>query len=72
MMAAAAWRVNAQQQTTAQWGGRFVRGVEISFVTAAGNSGSVFVPEDQYTPAAVTAAVGAKAALMDSVGGLTG
>jgi hypothetical protein len=71
-MAPATWRINAQMQTTQLWGGRFVRGVEVSFVSAAGHSGTVFVPEDQYTPDAVKAAVSAKAALMDQIGTLTG
>jgi hypothetical protein len=71
-MAPPAWRITAQMQTTQLWGGRFVRGVEISFVTAAGHSGTVFVPEDSFNPDAVAKAVGDKAALMDSIGNLTG
>jgi hypothetical protein len=71
-MAGTTWAVTAQLQTTQLYGGRFVKGVEVSFTTGAGNSGSVFVPEDQYNPGAVQAAVSAKAAAMDAVGGLRG
>jgi hypothetical protein len=67
------WKVGPQQQTTALIpGGRFVRGVEVSFTTGAGHSGTVFLPEDAYSPEAVAAAVSAKAALMDAVGALQG
>jgi hypothetical protein len=71
-MAAPAWRINAQMQTTQLWGGRFVRGVEVSFISGGGHSGSVFVPEDQFTPEGVSKAVAEKAALMDQIGTLTG
>lgn len=66
------YAVTAQLQTTQLYGGRFVRGVEVSFTTTKGNSGSVFIPEDQYNPDNVKAQVSAKAALMDAVGAITG
>jgi hypothetical protein len=71
-MAPPTWRVGPQMQTTQLHGGRFVRGVEVSFVSAKGHSGTVFIPEDQYSPETVAKAVGDKAALMDAVGDLTG
>jgi hypothetical protein len=68
---ASTWKVGPQQQTTQLIpGGRFVRGVEISFVTGMGNSGTVFVPEDAYTPDAVRAEIQAKAEKMDAVSSL--
>jgi hypothetical protein len=68
-----AWQVTGQQQSTELIpGGRFVKGVNVSFVTKLGNSGTVFIPEDAYTPDNVRAAVGEKAARVDAVGQLTG
>lgn len=45
-------------------------GHEITFVTGQGNRGSVFVPDDQYTPAQVKKIVAAKAAVVDEVNAL--
>lgn len=73
-MAPAAWTVTGQLPTTRipEGGTRFVQGVEISFVTAAGHTGTVFVPDAIYTVDAVRAAIAQKAALLDAVGNLTG
>ncbi|HVT14569.1 MAG TPA: hypothetical protein VHQ90_00110 [Thermoanaerobaculia bacterium] len=70
-MAAGVTRVTGQMVTTALSGGRFVKGVEVAFVTTAGNAGSVFVPQDQYTPDAVRTAIAEAAATMDAVGSIT-
>lgn len=71
MATAGTTHVTGQMPTTQLAGGRFVKGVEVSFVTAKGNTGSVFLPDDQYTPDAVRAAIAERAALMDAVSGLT-
>jgi hypothetical protein len=72
-MMATTWSVTSQQQTTALYGTRFVRGVEIAFVTGLGHSGSVFVPQDVYSNTdQVKAMVAAAAAQMDAVGSLSG
>jgi hypothetical protein len=62
--------VTSQMVTTQLVGGRFVKGVEVSFVTPKGNNGSVFVSDDTYSPDAVKAAIAAKAATMDAVSDL--
>jgi len=59
------------QATEADGQGRPARGIRVHFRTAAGNLGSVFVPDNRYTPENVRAAIVAKAALMDQVSGLT-
>ena len=63
-------QVTGQQQTTevdAQ--GRVVRGYRISFRTGKGAEGSVFVPESQYVPSNVLAAVKDAANQLDQVHG---
>lgn len=63
-------RITDQVQTTevdAQ--GRVVRGYRVSFQTGKGALGSVFVPESQYLPANVIAAVTAAANQLDQVHG---
>lgn len=52
--------------------GKPVNGVEVSFTTTAGNSGSVFIPDTQYSVPNAQAAIAAKAATLDAVGALTG
>jgi hypothetical protein len=67
------WTVTGQLQTTQpDPAGRFVTGVLVSFTTGKGFSGSVFVPEAQYSVANVQAAIAAKAQQLDAVGSLTG
>jgi hypothetical protein len=63
--------VTGQMPTTQLIGGRFQKGVEVSFTTPKGNTGSVFLTDDTYTPDAVKAAIAAKAATMDTVSDLT-
>ena len=49
-----------------------VLGVQVYFTTAAGNQGSVFVPEAKYTAATVSAMIGSKAKLIDTIANLGG
>lgn len=68
-----AWTVTGQVETTDQGpDGTYVPGVRISFRTATGANGSVFLPHAQYTVAAVRSAIAARAAVLDEVAGLTG
>jgi hypothetical protein len=65
-----ATRVTGQMPTTALVGGRFVKGVEVSFVTPKGNNGTVFIPADTYTIDNVRAVIAPQAAAMDAVSDL--
>lgn len=67
------WTVTSQQQS--QWIGpnnQAVRGVEVFFTTGKGVAGSVRIPESQYSPINVRAAIAAQAAQLDEVQGLSG
>lgn len=66
------WTVTGQRETQ-QIGpsGQFQRGMEISFMTNAGNAGTVWVPYNQYTPGNVAMVIDARAAQLDAVGGLS-
>lgn len=66
------WNVTGQMETQ-QIGpnGSFVKGIEVYFQTTNGHSGSVFLPNAQYSLPAVTAAIHARADLLDSVGNLS-
>lgn len=48
-----------------------VLGHAISFVTANGHRGTVFVPEDKYNEATVRAVIQAKADTVDTINALT-
>ena len=62
------WWVVSNRQTQGQSRtGQFVNGVEVTFSTAAGNTGTVFLADTDYSADNVAAAVAAKAALMDGV-----
>lgn len=67
------WSITGQTQK--QWlptgGQQFVTGVDVSFVTNAGNAGSVQVPYAQYSPDQVAALVSARAAQLDAISALT-
>jgi len=70
---AVSWRVTGQMQTTRPSpSGEFVDGWLITFTTAAGNTGTVFVPSSQYTPDQVRAAIAAQARVMDEISAMTG
>lgn len=68
-----AWTIT-QQQETSDLGpaNTYVSGVRITFRTALGVVGSVFVAATDYTPAKVRQLVGDKAAAVDAVQGMTG
>ena len=66
------WKVTAQQTATGQdSNGSFVRGRNITYQLADGTSGSVFVPNSNYTPDAVKAAIAADAEKVQAVAQLT-
>jgi hypothetical protein len=68
-----AWTVVSQVETVDLGpAGAFVAGVRVSFTTAAGATGSVFVPSDQYTVERVRAAINAKAETLDAIAELRG
>lgn len=49
-----------------------VIGHTISFITGAGNRGSIFVANDQYTPTLVKPALQAQATIVDEINALKG
>jgi hypothetical protein len=67
------WSVTAQVPTTDldTASGAYVTGYKITFQTAGGHTGQVFVADRGYYPEAVKAIIDAKAQLIDSVGALT-
>ena len=68
-----AWTITQQTETTDLGpAGTFVAGVRVTFRTAAGVTGSVFVPADGFTVDEVRRMVAAKAAIHDDVAGLQG
>lgn len=70
---AAGWTVTGQQETMdLSPQGTYVNGVKVSFRTASGAIGSVFVPMDAFTPELVRQKVAAAAATVEHVAGLTG
>lgn len=52
--------------------GAYVSGVRVTFRTASGSIGSVFLPSDQYDLANVRKAVDERCATMEAVSGLGG
>ena len=68
-----AWTITEQREDYRQLpSGQFGMGVVVTFRTAGGVTGTVFVPQDQYTVEQVKSLVGPRAAAMDAVAGLTG
>ena len=66
------WKVTGQQAATGQdSNGSFVRGRNITYQLADGTSGSVFVPNSNYTAEAVKAAIAADAEKVAAVAKLT-
>lgn len=67
------WYVISQTEVT-QPGtqGRLVSGHKVIFGLSTGDTGSVFVPDDQYTLQNVQAAIQARVALIVGVGALSG
>lgn len=67
------WTVTGQvAKFAADPTGKPVNGVEISFTTTAGNSGTVFIPNTSFNVANAQAAIAARAAILDAVSNLTG
>jgi hypothetical protein len=70
---APSWQVT-QQSETSDIGpeGTYVAGVKVTFRTARGVVGSVFVPSKDYTIDTVQRMVSERAAVVDAVAGLAG
>lgn len=67
------WTITGTSETTGvNDQGMPTRGVSVSFKLDDGTAGTVFVPDASFTPAAVTAAVQARASALVGVKGLTG
>ena len=67
-----AWVVTTQSETMGIGpSGQATRGVNVGFRLADGTNGSVFVPDAQYTPDQVKAAIMARAEAFGAVKGLT-
>ena len=66
------WKVTGQQEgVQVDATGHVVTGVTVSFLTGHGVTGTVFLPDAQYTPDNVRNAVQAKSAILDAVTGLS-
>ena len=66
------WSVTSQiEQVQATPGGQLVDGYTVSFVTAQGHQGTVFIPRTSYNRDTVTREVDTQARLLDAVGALT-
>lgn len=65
----ATWEVTGDQSGQFQWdaAGQPVQGHIISFRTGELNTGSVFVPDQYYTPEHVRTLIGPQAAIADEV-----
>ena len=73
MAAPQQWTITGTSETTGLTDqGMPAKGVTVSFKLEDGTGGTIFVPDTQFTPAAVTALVGARASALLSVKGLTG
>jgi len=69
----AAWVITNQAETSDLGpDGTYVPGVKVSFKTALGVVGSVFVPSAQYSADTVRNAVSARAAVADEVAQMAG
>jgi hypothetical protein len=68
-----AWVVTGQTRTVAADASNNVGpGWNVSYLTAGGTAGTVFVPDTQYTPSGVAALVGDLAGRNDSINGMSG
>ena len=67
------WTVTGQsEQSIINDAGRAVNGVQVSFTTPAGDTGTVFVPNAAYSVDNVRAAIAAKVATMLAITALNG
>lgn len=74
MAGATTWKVTGQLDGQLNIGatGNPVTGVQVSFTTGLGNSGTVFVPDSIYPDARATwTVINDRAVLLDAVSGLT-
>lgn len=68
-----AWVVTSQQETTdLAPDGTYKAGVRVTFRTAAGTLGSVFLTHQDYTLDVARRTIAERAAVLDAVSGLTG
>lgn len=51
--------------------GRVIKGYQVTFTTGLGHNGTVFVPESQYQPDMVRAAIKAQAVIVDQINTLS-
>jgi hypothetical protein len=67
------WSIQAQTYKVApNVSGALVQGTEVSFMTASGVLGTVFIPQAQYTVDNVRANVAAQALVLDQIQNLKG
>ncbi|HUZ84158.1 MAG TPA: hypothetical protein VMU66_05650 [Gaiellales bacterium] len=67
------WEITAQREDYRPGPtGAFVAGVVVTFRLPSGTTGSVFIPDSQYSAEIVRAAIAARAAVMEAVNTLTG
>lgn len=67
------WKVTGQRQTRQLLPGNqnFTDGYDVTFVTGANVTATVFVPVAQYNAAGITAAINERAAALDVASSLT-
>jgi hypothetical protein len=66
------YTISYQQPKTALGGdGKAVDGIEVGFVTAAGDHGHVFIPRNRFNPDTVKAAVNEHVDTLNAVRGLS-
>lgn len=67
------WSVTSQQESMGQdASGRYVSGVNVSYTTNGGLSGTIFIPDAQYNAEAVKARIEARLRAMTDVHTLGG
>lgn len=67
------WSISTQQEAAEVADNQtIVNGIRVYFRTQYGQTGSVFLPRDNYTPATVREAVTMQAATMDTVRTMSG
>lgn len=67
------WTVTTQTEGSQRMGdGTFAAGVAVGFRLSSGQSGTVFLPHNLYTPENVKDAIQARAELLQRVAGLSG
>ncbi len=64
---AADYTITNQRQTSTLIGGQFQQVMEVTFQTATGSTGAVYIPVGQYTADAVKQAVEARVQVLNEV-----